>query len=127
MLGVTYDELSQIELISNQDVVSDTDISLISEITSKMYFETLTAFFKRENISSNEQDKFKIDNSYRIFQTTATSESFTETLKSYISENNITNDVFHYVTPKGKIYLIKNRIDEKIKNQEFKSYLQRIF
>ncbi|HCR1838096.1 TPA: site-specific DNA-methyltransferase [Enterobacter kobei] len=115
MLGVTYDELSQIELISNQDVVSDSDISLISEITSKMYFETLTAFFKRENISSSEQDKFKIDNSYRIFQTTATSESFTETLKSYISENNITNDVFHYVTPKGKIYLIKNRIDEKNK------------
>ena len=115
MLGVTYDELSQIELISNLEFVNDNDISLISEITSKMHFETLSTFFKKENISSKEQEKFKADNSYRIFQTTATSESFTETLKSYISKNNISNDVFHYITPKGKIYLIKNRIDEKNK------------
>lgn len=115
MLGVTYDELAQIELISNLDSVSDNDISLISELTSKMYFETLATFFKKENISSKEQEKFKVDNSYRIFQTTATSESFTETLKIYISKNNITNDVFHYVTPKGKVYLIKNSIDEKNK------------
>lgn len=115
MLGVTYDELSQIELISNLEFVSDSDMSLVSEITSKMYFETLNTFFKKENISSKEQDKFKADNSYRIFQTTATSESFTETLKYYISKNNITNDVFPYRTPKGKVYLIKNRIDEKNK------------
>ena len=115
MLGVTSDELSQIEVISNSKFASDHDISIISKITRKMYFETLPTFFKRENISPKEQGKFKADNAYRIFQTTATSESFTETLKSYISKNNISNDVFHYITPKGKIYLIKNRIDEKNK------------
>lgn len=115
MLGMTNDELSQIELISNLEFVSDSDMSLISEITRKMYFETLTTFFKKENISFKEQEKFKVDNSYRIFQTTATSESFTETLKSYISKNNIINDVFPYRTPKGKVYLIKNKIDKKNK------------
>ncbi|MEY0432623.1 DNA methyltransferase [Providencia rettgeri] len=115
MLGVTPDELSQIELISNSEYVSDADISIISKITSKMHFETLSTYFKKENVSLKEQDKFKYDNAYRIFQTTATSESFTETLKSYIYKNNISNDVFHYVTPKGKIYLIKNKIDEKNK------------
>lgn len=113
MLGVTPEELSIIEEISNSDSFSDEDIAIVSKITAKMYFETLPVFFKKENISSKEQDKFKHENAYRIFQTTATSESFTKTLRSYIYRKNISNDVFHYVTPKGKIYLIKNRIDEK--------------
>ena len=115
MLGVTQDELYKIESISNSENVSDNDISTISQITKKMHFETLAAFFKKENISPKEQDEFRVENSYRIFQTTATSESFTETLKSYISKNNILDDVFHFVTPKGKVYLIKNRIDKKTK------------
>lgn len=115
MLGVTQDELYKIESISNSENVSDNDISTISQITKKMHFETLAAFFKKENIPPKEQDDFRVENAYRIFQTTATSESFTETLKSYISKNNILDDVFHFVTPKGKVYLIKNRIDEKNK------------
>lgn len=115
MLGVTPDELSQVDLITKASHITEKDISTLSKITKKMYFETVADFFKKEGITSKEQDSFKRDNAYRIFQTTATSESFTETLKGYISKNKITDDVFHYITPKGKVYLIKNRINENNK------------
>ena len=111
MLGLSKLEFEQLELIIESEYRSEDDCITLEDYTNKMTFQSLVDFFKENNIQKEDQDNFRWENSYRIFQTTATSEAFTETLKKHIQQHNIKNKVFYYLTPQNKIYLIKNNID----------------
>lgn len=74
----------------------------------KLEFQGLPDYFRDNKIPKNEQEAFKWNNSYRIFQTAATSEKFTEQVKNFVKDNEIRSSIFYYVTPQNRLYLLKN-------------------
>ncbi len=110
LLGVTKEEITTLnEIISNNCKIEKDNI-IIDKILSKSYSKTLSEYFKENDIKN--KDVFKFENSYRIFQVTATSIDFTIKIKEYIKINKITNEFFSYKTPTGEIYIIRNRFDD---------------
>lgn len=108
LIGLNDYEFRQLSEILDKDERDSTDEKFLRTIGSKLSYQGLSEYFKEHNIERQKQEDFKWNNSFRIFQTAATSEAFTEKVKQYINQNNVNADIFSYITPKNKLYLLKN-------------------
>jgi len=108
LVGIDEDEFRQLSEILDKDERDSTDEKFLRTIGSKLSYQGLSEYFKEHNIERQKQEDFKWNNSFRIFRTAATSEAFTEKVKQYINQNNVNADIFSYITPKNKLYLLKN-------------------
>lgn len=108
LIGLNDYEFRQLSEILDKDERDSTDEKFLRTIGSKLSYQGLPEYFKEHNIERQKQEDFKWNNSFRIFQTAATSEAFTEKVKQYINQNNVNADIFSYITPKNKLYLLKN-------------------
>lgn len=109
MTGLTPTEFITLKKIINDNEKTDKDISNVDKILKNASELTLSSYFKKNSITDEkEKENFKWKNAYRIFQTTATSVSFTKKLKSYIKAENITDKFFSYLTPQKELYIIRN-------------------
>lgn len=108
LIGLNDCEFRQLSEILDKDERDSTDEKFLRTICSKLSYQGLSEYFKEHNIERQKQEDFKWNNSFRIFRTAATSEAFTEKVKQYINQNNVNTDIFSYITPKNKLYLLKN-------------------
>ncbi|HFI0763411.1 TPA: DNA methyltransferase [Streptococcus suis] len=108
LIGLNDYEFRQLSEILDKDERDSTDEKFLRTIGSKLSYQGLSEYFKEHNIERQKQEDFKWNNSFRIFRTAATSEAFTEKVKQYINQNNVNADIFSYITPKNKLYLLKN-------------------
>ena len=108
LVGIDEDEFQKLDKIINKDIRDEKDFSLLNNYMEKLEFQGLPDYFRDNKIPKNEQEAFKWNNSYRIFQTAATSEKFTEQVKNFVKDNEIRSSIFYYVTPQNRLYLLKN-------------------
>lgn len=108
LIGIDEDEFQELDKIINKDIRDEHDYSFLNNCLKKIEFQGLPDYFKDNKVLKNEQEEFKWNNSYRIFQTAATSEKFTEKVKNFVKDNEIRSSIFYYVTPQNKLYLLKN-------------------
>ncbi|WP_317316461.1 site-specific DNA-methyltransferase [Peptostreptococcus russellii] len=121
MTGIKKNEIKYLINIINKESRTRDELIKLDYILKKADFMGVSEYIKENSIQK--EDEFKWENAYRIFQTCATSEKFTNTIKLYIEENSITSKFFYYKTPENKIYIIKNIFDSSSK----KSRLQVLF
>lgn len=116
MTNLQKTDFNYIDNIVQSENFSNDEFERLRKILEKADFISVTQYCKEQGIkNADEIENFKWENSFRIFQTTATSINFTKTIIDYIRDNNIKSKVFPYITPKNKIYIIKNPFDNSSK------------
>ncbi len=113
LINSTEEEINEVkEIRDNEDRTVD-DLNRCNEIIKKWEPESLSIYFKNNNVSEKEQQEFKYKNAWRIIQVvtlTGGARSIATLIKSSFKK---TPNYYCITTPQRKLYLISGSFNEK--------------
>ena len=101
---ITKEELDMVKDILYSEEPDEEDIARIDEILKSVEFKNVNTFIN-DNWSDEEKIKFKYENAWRIVRDVATTDG-AKTIAD--SKKNHSGNAFLILTPRKKVYLIKN-------------------
>ena len=102
--NTTEDEVNAVKEIRDNEDRTQKDIDNCNSIISKWECESISDYFKNNNITKKDEIDFKYKNAWRIFRTVATSSN----IKIIADKNRdkINGNFFTVLTPQKKLYFI---------------------
>lgn len=111
--NISKEELKEIKEIRDNENRTMDDIRKVDELLSKMKSCSISDIYDLNNIKTEEQKlNFNFDNAWRIVQIVSMSGGAKKLSDDKRLKNN--NDFFSIVTPKNKMYIIKNNYDSHV-------------
>lgn len=116
--NISYEEVSIIKSIRDNEDRNEADIKLCDEILSKAKCISLSAAYKKYGVVDSNQQEFNFQNAWRIVQTV----SMTGGAKQLADKKRKETDSVFYsiVTPQKKMYFIKGDYSEEIEKPRIK-------
>ncbi len=119
LLNISKEELAFIKQIRDSDVFSEADIQKANQILKKCQYQSLSKYYKENNISSSEELSFNFENAWRIFQTVSMP-SKTNKQNAIDTRNQLQQLFYFIVSPKKELYVIKGDFDESVEKPRMK-------
>lgn len=115
MMDISDSELLELENIVNNESRSQEDVDYCNKLLKRASYVSLASYFKAKGIrDEHEQNKFKFENSNRIFQAVSMGAGTVERIIDL--RNKFSDQIFFaYETPEKKLYLIKGDFDSSNK------------
>ncbi|WP_182417266.1 site-specific DNA-methyltransferase [Bartonella sp. HY038] len=111
ILNVNKDDLETIKEIMEKNKSTIDEVNLVNEIVSLANIKSLSSYFNENDISKDQQDKFKWENSWRIIQAVGAG-----SIKERAINARTNNEISALLTSTGKLNIFKNNFDETSKD-----------
>ena len=111
LMGLEREEIEELKDIIASEVCDIDGVRRCNDILSKAHTETLSSFFKRNNIETSQHSQFKFDNAWRIIQAVGSS----SVLAMAKSQPQRDHEIAAGLSARGLIYLYKTEFDANAK------------
>ena len=119
LLNISKEELDYIKQVRDNDEFSENDIKKANEILKKCEYQSLSKFYKENNISQSDELNFNFENAWRIFQTVSMPSKTNK--KNAIDTRNRLDQLFYFIiSPQKELYIIKGDFDENVDKPRMK-------
>ena len=119
LLNISKEEIDFIKQLRDSDTFSEADIQKGNEILKKCRYQSLSKYYKENNIPSSEELSFNFENAWRIFQTVSMPSKTNK--QNAIDARNQLQQLFYFITsPKKELYVIKGDFDESVEKPRMK-------
>lgn len=119
LLNVLKEELDFVKQIRDSEVFSEEDIKRANDILKKCEYQSLSQFYKDNNISKSEELNWNFENAWRIFRTVSMP-SKANKLNAVNTRNQLKQLFYFIISPKKELYVIKGDFDENIDQPRIK-------